>query len=189
MVVMPTIIEKSPTGQERWIDIPSKLYSQRIIMLTDIVDDFTGNSTIAQLLYLDSQNQDDITIIINSPGGSVLHGLGILDCMRNLKSKVNVVCYGHAASMGALLLSSGTGQRKASKNARIMLHPLSSGTEGTIHDMNIDHKESLYLQDKLNKIIAENTGQKLAKVKKDFQRDKWFSAEEALEYGLIDVIL
>jgi ATP-dependent Clp protease protease subunit len=189
MIVMPTIIEKSPTGQERWIDIPSKLFSQRIILLTDEVNDYSANIIISEMLYLDSQSTEDINLIINSSGGSVLHGLGILDCMNNLKSKVNTICYGHAASMGALLLSSGTGVRKASKESRIMLHPVSGGTGGTVYDMSIDHQETLYLQKRLNEILAKNTNQKVSKIKKDFQRDAWMSAEEAVKYGLIDEVL
>ena len=186
---MPTIIEKSPTGQERWIDIPSKLFSQRIVLLTDEVNDDSANIIIAQMLYLDSQSSEDINFIINSPGGSVLQGLGIRDCINNLKSKVNTICYGCAASMGALLLSSGTGKRKASKDARIMLHPLSAGTGGSIHDMRIDHRESEFLQNRLNEILVQNTGQKMSKIKKDFQRDSWMSSEEAIAYGIIDEVL
>lgn len=189
MIVMPTIIEKSPTGQERWIDIPSKLFSQRIILLTDEVNEDSANIIIAEMLYLDSQSSDEINFIINSPGGSVLHGLGIRDCMNNLKSKVNTICYGHAASMGAFLLSSGTGKRKASKEARIMLHPVSGGTVGTVHDMNIDHKETLFLQKRLNEILVLNTGQKMTRIKKDFERDNWMSSEQAVSYGIIDEVL
>lgn len=189
MIVMPTIIEKSPNGHERWIDIPSKLYTQRIVMLVDEVSEDSSSVVIAQLLYLDSQSHEDINLIIKSPGGSIVDGLAIYDVIKNLKSKVNTVCYGMCASMGAFLLSSGTGKRKASVSSRIMLHSLSGGTRGKIEDMRIDHKESEYLQAYLNKILAKNCDKTIAKIKKDCNRDFWMSAEDAVEYGLIDEII
>lgn len=189
MIVMPTIVEKVGTT-EKYYDIPSRLFKDRIVMLVDEVNEDSATSIISQLLYLDTESREDITLLINSPGGSVIDGLAIYDTMNRIKSNVVTIATGQASSMGAFLLSSGTkGKRKATKSSRIMIHSLAGGTRGKIEDMRIDHNESEYLQKYLNDVLAENTGHKPAKIRRDCERDKFMSAQEALKYGLIDEVI
>lgn len=189
MIFMPTIVEKIGT-QEKYYDVPSRLFKDRIVMLVDEVSEDSATSVIAQLLYLDSENHEDIIFLIKSPGGNIVDGLAIYDTINRIKSDVVCIATGHASSMGAFLLSSGTkGKRKATRSTRIMLHSLSGGTRGKIEDMRVDHKESEYLQKYLNNVLAENTGQTVRKIKRDCERDNFMSAEEALKYGLIDEVI
>ena len=189
MITFPTIVEKIGT-QEKYYDVPSRLFKDRIIMMVDEVSEDMATSVITQLLYLDSENNEDITIIINSPGGSVIDGLAIYDTMNMVKSNVITVATGQASSMGAFLLSSGTkGKRKSTASARIMIHSLSGGARGKIEDLRVSHEESEYLQKYLNNILSVNTGQSIRKIRKDCERDRFMSAAEALKYGLIDEII
>ncbi len=188
--LVPTVIEKSPDG-ERAYDIYSRLLKDRIIFLGDEVNQQTANIVVAQLLYLAYEDpKKDIKLYINSPGGSVYDGMGIYDTIQHIKPDVQTIGIGLQASMGAFLLSSGTrGKRVALPNSRIMIHQPSSGTEGKITDQEITLKEHIYLKQRLNEILAKNTGQKLSKIEKDVDRDFWMSAEEAKAYGLIDDVL
>lgn len=189
MLIMPTIVERIGT-QEKYYDIPSRLFKDRIVMLVDEVNEDTSTSIISQLLYLDSESHDDITFLIKSPGGSVTDGLAIMDTMDRIKSNVITVATGDACSMGAFLLSCGAkGKRQATKSCRIMIHSLSGGARGNIHDTRITHKESEFLQEYLTDVLIKNTGQERDIIEKDLERDKWLSAEEALEYGLIDEVI
>lgn len=190
MIIMPTIVEVLPGGREKYLDIPSRLFKERIVMLVDEVNEDSSTSVITQLLYLDSENHEDIQLIIKSPGGSVTDGLAIMDTINRIKSDVVTISTGDACSMGAFLLGSGTkGKRKATKSCRIMLHSLSGGQSGNIHDTRISHKESEFLQEYLTNILVENTGQPREVIERDLERDKWMSAEEAVEYGLIDEVI
>jgi ATP-dependent Clp protease protease subunit len=187
---MPNIVEVMPGGREKHYDIISRLFKDRIIMLHGEVDEETSLSINAQLLYLDSESHEDIQLLIESPGGSVLAGLSIMDTMNRIKSNVVTIASGEACSMGAFLLACGTkGKRKATKSCRIMTHSLSHGTGGNINDTRISHKEAEYLQKYLADILIENTGNNREVVERDLERDKWMSAQEALEYGLIDEII
>ena len=176
--LVPTVIEQSGRG-ERAFDIYSRLLKERIIFLVGPVDDHTANLVVAQLLFLESENPDkDIYFYINSPGGSVTAGMSIYDTMKFIKPDVQTLCLGQAASMGAFLLSAGTkGKRFALPNSRIMIHqPLISG-------------ELLKLKEKLNKILADHTGKSIEEVERDTDRDNFMSAQEAMEYGLIDKVI
>lgn len=188
--LVPTVIEKSIDG-ERAYDIYSRLLKDRIIFLGDAVNQQTANIVVAQLLYLAYEDpKKDIKLYINSPGGSVYDGMGIYDTIQLIKPDVQTIGIGLQASMGAFLLSSGTkGKRYALPNSRIMIHQPSSGTQGKITDQEITLKEHVYLKQRLNEILAKNTGQKLAKIEKDVDRDFWMSAAEAKEYGLIDDVI
>jgi ATP-dependent Clp protease protease subunit len=187
---IPTIIEKGPGGTEFHYDLYSRLLKDRIVMLPTEVNEEIAASIVGQLLFLDSENNDDITMYVNSPGGSVYDGLSIIDTMNMIKSDVKVICSGMAASMGAMILCSGKkGMRYATKSARIMIHSVSSGSRGTYHDLKIDFKETEFLQNYLTDMIVENTGAGKKQVIADMERDKWMSAEEALKYGLIDEII
>ncbi len=188
--LVPTVIEKSHDG-ERAFDIYSRLLKDRIIFLGEEVNEHTANIVIAQLLYLAYEDpKKDIKLYINSPGGSVYDGLGIYDTIQFIAPDVQTIGIGLQASMGAFLLSSGTkGKRSALPNSRIMIHQPSSGTQGKITDQEISLREGLFLKQRLNEILAKNTGQKLSKVEKDSDRDFWMSAEEAKAYGLIDEIV
>lgn len=188
--LIPTVIEKSHDG-ERAYDIYSRLLNERIIFLGDQVNDQTANLVVAQLLYLAyADPKADISLYINSPGGSVYDGLAIYDTMNLIKPDVATYGIGLQASMGAFLLSSGAkGKRFTLPHAKVMIHQPSSGTRGKVTDMEIDLKESLEVKEMLAKILAKNTGQKLAKVKADMERDYWMSPDEALKYGLIDQIV
>lgn len=188
--LIPTVIEKSHDG-ERAYDIYSRLLKERIIFLGDEVNDQTANIVVAQLLHLAYEDpKADISLYINSPGGSVYDGMAIYDTMNFIAPDVATYGIGLQASMGAFLLSSGAkGKRFALPHAKVMIHQPSSGTRGKVTDMEIDLRESLGIKDLLAKILAKNTGQKLAKVKADMERDYWMTAEEAKKYGLVDQVL
>lgn len=188
--LVPTVIETSPLG-ERALDIYSRLLKERIIFLGEEVDHHTANLVVAQLLHLAYEDpKKDIFFYINSPGGSVSDGLAIYDTMNHIKPDVQTIGIGMQASMGAFLLSSGTkGKRFMLPSARAMLHQPSSGTEGVITDMEISLRESLRVKDLTTEILAKNTGQKLAKIKTDLERDFWMNAKQAVEYGLVDGII
>ncbi len=187
--LVPTVIEKSYDG-ERAYDIYSRLLKDRIVFLGDEVNPATANLVVAQLLFLDQQNHDDINFYINSPGGSVYDGLAILDTMNLIKSDVATFGVGLQASMGAVLLASGTkGKRYMLPHARTMIHQVASGTKGKITDMEIDLKEGLELKNELIDILTSATGQDRDKVRNDMERDYWMTAKEAKAYGLIDHIV
>jgi ATP-dependent Clp protease protease subunit len=188
--LVPTVIEKSYDG-ERAYDIYSRLLKERIIFLNEDVNEHTASIIVAQLLHLAYEDpKKDIKLYINSPGGSVYDGLAIYDTIQYIKPDVQTIGIGLQASMGAFLLSSGTkGKRFALPNSRIMIHQPSSGTQGKITDQEITLKEGIYLKQRLNEILAKNTGQKLAKIEKDADRDFWMSAKEAKEYGLVDDVI
>ena len=186
----PYVIERTSRG-ERSYDIFSRLLMDRIVFLGSSINDQVANIIVAQLLFLDADDPDrEIYLYINSPGGSVYAGLAIYDTMNHLRAPVSTYCVGMAASMGALLLASGRkGTRNALPNSRIMLHQPSSGYQGTAADIEIAAKEILGTRERLNRILAERTGQKLKKINADVDRDRWMSAEEAVEYGLVDQVL
>ncbi|MBF1038923.1 MAG: ATP-dependent Clp protease proteolytic subunit [Candidatus Nanosynbacter sp.] len=188
--LIPTVIEKSVDG-ERAFDIYSRLLNERIIFLGEDVNEHTANSVVAQLLHLAYVDpQADISLYINSPGGSVYDGMAIYDTMNFIKPDVATYGIGLQASMGAFLLSSGAkGKRFCLPHAKVMIHQPSSGTHGKVTDMEIDMKETLEVKEMLAKIMAKNTGQKLAKVKSDMERDYWMTPDEAVKYGLIDKVL
>ena len=189
MGLVPMVVEQSGRG-ERAYDIFSRLLKDRIIFITDQIEDNMANLIIAQLLFLESEDPEkDIYLYINSPGGVVTAGLAIYDTMQYLKAPVNTVCIGQAASMGAVLLAAGAkGKRYALPNARIMIHQGSGGFRGNTPDVMIQVKELETLVDKLTKILAHHTGQTADQVKKDSDRDRFMSAEEAKTYGLIDEV-
>ena len=190
--LVPTVIEQSGRG-ERAFDISSRLLKERIIFLVGPVDDHTANLVVAQLLFLESENPDkDIYFYINSPGGSVTAGMSIYDTMKFIKPDVQTLCLGQAASMGAFLLSAGTkGKRFALPNSRIMIHQplISGGLGGQASDIEIHARELLKLKEKLNKILADHTGKSIEEVERDTDRDNFMSAQEAMEYGLIDKVI
>lgn len=188
--LVPTVIEETNRG-ERAFDIYSRLLKERIVFLGEEVNHYTANIIVAQLLHLAYENPDeDIKFYINSPGGSVYDGLAIYDTMQYIKPDVQTIGIGLQASMGAFLLSSGAkGKRFILPNSRVMIHQPSSGTRGKITDQEIDLRESIFLKNQLNRILAKNTGQKLAKIEKDVDRDYWMGAQEAIEYGLVDRII
>jgi ATP-dependent Clp protease protease subunit len=188
--LVPTVIEKTSEG-ERAFDIYSRLLNERIIFLGEDVNEHTANIVVAQLLHLAYDDpKADIKLYINSPGGSVYDGLAIYDTMQYITPDVQTIGIGLQASMGAFLLSSGAkGKRFALPNSRIMIHQPSSGTQGKVSDQEITLRESIYLKQRLNEILAKNTGQKLAKIEKDADRDFWMSAEEAVAYGLVDEMI
>ncbi len=190
MNLIPTVIEKSPQG-ERAYDIYSRLLKERIIFLGGPVNDQVANSIIAQLLFLASQNsKKDIQLYINSPGGSVTAGMAIYDTMQYIEPDVSTVCVGIAASMGAVLLTSGAdGKRYALPNSEVMLHQVMGGVEGEAAKIEITANHILKIREKLNKIISEHTGQPLKKIQKDTDRDFYMSAEEAQKYGVIDEVI
>ncbi|MEA3399231.1 MAG: ATP-dependent Clp protease proteolytic subunit [Patescibacteria group bacterium] len=189
-MLIPTVIEKSQFG-ERAYDIYSRLLNERIIFLGGPIDDNVANVVIAQLLYLDHTDpKKDISLYINSPGGSVTAGLAIVDTMNFIKSNVSTICVGIAASMGALILSAGEkGKRFALPNSEVMIHQVMGGTEGQASDIAISAKHILRTKDTLNKMLAKNTSQKLSVVEKDSDRDYWMTAEESKKYGIIDSII
>ncbi len=190
-VLIPTVLEKSQFG-ERAYDIYSRLLKERIIFIGTPIDDQVANLIMAQLLHLESENTElDIKVYINSPGGSVSAGLAIYDTMQYIRSDVQTICMGMAASMGAVLLAGGaTGKRYTLPNSRIMIHQvLASGLSGQATDIEIHAKEILKMKDSLNRILAKHTGQDLQKVEKDTDRDYFLSADEAKKYGLVDEII
>jgi ATP-dependent Clp protease protease subunit len=188
--LVPTVIEKTQDG-ERAFDIYSRLLNERIIFLGEEVNEHTANIVVAQLLHLAyADSKKDIKLYINSPGGTVYDGLAIYDTIQYIKPDVMTIGIGLQASMGSFLLSSGTkGKRVALPNSRIMIHQPSSGTQGKVTDQEITLRESVYLKNRLNEILAKNTGQKVAKIEKDMERDFWMSAEEAMKYGIIDEVI
>ena len=187
---VPTVIEASSRG-ERSFDIFSRLLRERIVFLGSEIDDELANSIVAQLLLLDSENcEKDIMLYINSPGGVITAGMAIYDTMKLIKSPVSTICLGDAASMGAFLLSGGTkGKRMALPNSRIMIHQPLGGAQGQATDIEIEAKEILRMRQQLNELLALHTGQSIEKIKKDTERDNFMTAQEALEYGLIDKII
>jgi ATP-dependent Clp protease protease subunit len=188
--LIPTVVEQTARG-ERAYDIYSRLLRERIIFLVGPVDDHTANLIVAQLLFLESENPDkDVALYINSPGGSVYAGMAIYDTMQFIQPQVSTLCTGMAASMGAFLLAAGApGKRFALPNARIMIHQPSGGSQGTAADIEIQAREVLHLRERLNRILAERTGQPLERIHRDCDRDNYMSAEQARDYGLIDQVL
>jgi ATP-dependent Clp protease, protease subunit len=188
--LVPTVIEQSGRG-ERAYDIYSRLLRERIVFLVGPVNEQSASLIVAQLLFLESENPDkDISFYINSPGGSVYDGLAIYDTMQFIKPDVSTLCTGFAASMGTFLLAAGQrGKRFALPNARIMIHQPSGGGQGTAADVEIQAKEVLYLRERLNAVLAERTGQSVAQIEKDTDRDNFMSAAAAKTYGLIDDVL
>ncbi|MBB6445084.1 ATP-dependent Clp endopeptidase proteolytic subunit ClpP [Bacillus benzoevorans] len=190
MNLIPTVIEQTNRG-ERAYDIYSRLLKDRIIMLGSAIDDNVANSIVAQLLFLEAENPEkDISIYINSPGGSITAGMAIYDTMQFIKPDVQTICIGMAASMGAFLLTAGTiGKRYALPNAEVMIHQPLGGAQGQATEIEIAAKRILFLRDKLNGILAERSGQPLDVIAKDTDRDNFMTAEQAKEYGLIDHII
>ena len=188
-MLIPTIIEKSSNGEKAY-DIYSRLLKDRIIILTGEIDDNTANIVVAQLLYLDSINNNDISLYINSPGGSITAGMAIYDTMNFIKSDVSTICLGMAASMGAFLFSSGTkGKRYCLPNSEVMIHQPLGGASGQATEIKIAAEHILKIKEKLNKILASNTNKDIKTIEIDTERDNYLSSEEALQYGLIDQIL
>ncbi len=190
MALVPYVVEQTNRG-ERSYDIYSRLLNDRIVMLTDEVNDTTASIVVAQLLYLESVDPTkDIFLYINSPGGSVTAGFSIFDTIRYIKCDVSTICMGMAASMGAFLLSSGTkGKRIALPNSTIMIHQPLGGFQGQATDMEIHTRYMLDIKERLNRILSENTGKPLDIVKQDTERDNFMTAQQALEYGLIDKVI
>jgi ATP-dependent Clp protease protease subunit len=187
--LVPMVVEQSARG-ERAYDIFSRLLKERIIFLVGPVDDAVANLVVAQLLFLESENPDkDINLYINSPGGSVTAGMSIYDTMQFVRCDVSTMCVGQAASMGAFLLAAGTpGKRYALPNARVMIHQPSGGSRGVAADIAIQAREILLMRERLNRILAEHTGQSEQRIAEDTERDFWMTATEAAEYGLIDTV-
>lgn len=189
MGLIPVVIDKE-NNVERSYDIFSRLLKDRIIFISGEIDDNLANSVVAELLYLDSLEKKDIFLYINSPGGSITSGMAIYDTMNFIKSDISTICIGMAASMAAFLLSSGTkGKRIALPNSEVMIHQPLGGVEGQATDMKIRTDRIIETKLKLNKILSENTGKPLSKIKKDTERDYFMSSKKALEYGLIDKII
>ena len=189
-MLVPMVVEQTANG-ERAVDIYSRLLKERIIFLGMPIDDNMSSLIIAQLLFLESEDSDkDIYMYINSPGGVITSGFGILDTMNYIKPDVATMCMGQAASMAALLLSSGAkGKRSALKNSRVMIHQPLGGVRGQATDIEIHTKEILFLKDRINKILSERTGKTVSAINKDTNRDNFMSADDALKYGLIDQIV
>ena len=188
--LVPMVVEQTNRG-ERSYDIFSRLLNDRVIFLSDEVNDTTASLVVAQMLFLEAQDPDkDISFYINSPGGSVSAGMAIYDTMNFIKCNVSTICIGMAASMGAFLLSSGTkGKRFALPHSEIMIHQPLGGAKGQATDIEIQAKQILHIKETLNKILAENTGKPLEMIEKDTDRDNYMTSQEALDYGLIDKIL
>lgn len=190
MSLVPMVIEQTSRG-ERSYDIYSRLLNDRIVMLSEEVNDVTASLVVAQLIYLEGQDPDkDISFYINSPGGSVTAGMAIYDTMQYIKCDVSTICIGMAASMGAFLLSSGTkGKRLALPNAEIMIHQPSGGSQGQVTDIRIQADRLIRIKKSLNEILASNTGKPLEIIEQDTERDNFMSAQEACEYGLVDKVI
>lgn len=188
--LVPMVVEQSGRG-ERAYDIYSRLLKERVIFLVGPVNDQMANLIVAQMLFLESENPDkDISLYINSPGGSVSAGLAILDTMNFIKPDVSTLCTGLAASMGAFLLAAGAkGKRFSLPNSRVMIHQPSGGSQGMASDIEIQAKEILYLRERLARIMSDNTGQSIEQIHRDTDRDRFMSADESVEYGLIDKVL
>ena len=190
MALVPMVVDQTPHG-ERSFDIFSRLLNDRIIFLADEVNDTTASLVVAQLLYLEAQDPDkDIYLYINSPGGSITAGMAIYDTMNYIKCDVSTICVGMAASMGAFLLSSGAkGKRMALPNAEVMIHQPLGGMQGQASDIKIHADHILRIREKLNTLLAEQTGKPLETIQKDTERDNFMTAEQAMEYGLIDKVI
>jgi len=188
--LIPMVVEQTANG-ERAFDIYSRLLKERIIFLGTPIDDYVSSVIIAQLLFLEAEDpKQDIYMYINSPGGAITSGFGILDTMRYIKPDIVTICMGQAASMASVLLSAGAkGKRMALENSRVMIHQPLGGTSGQATDIEIYTKEILFMKEKLNQILSENTGQPIEAIEKDTNRDNFMSADRALEYGLIDEIV
>ena len=188
--LVPMVVEQTPRG-ERAYDIYSRLLKERVIFLTGPIEDIGANLVVAQLLFLEAENPDkDISLYLNSPGGSVTSGLSIYDTMQFIKPDVSTLCVGQAASMGAVLLAGGAkGKRHALPNSRVLIHQVMGGFQGQASDVEIHAQEILSIKEKLNNILATHTGQKIDKITKDSDRDNFMSPEEAVEYGLIDSVM
>ena len=188
--LVPMVVEQTARG-ERAYDIYSRLLKERVVFLVGPIDDYVANVVVAQFLFLESENPDkDISLYINSPGGSVTAGLAIYDTMQFLKPDISTMCIGQAASMGAFLLAAGAkGKRYALPNSRVMIHQPSGGTQGQASDIAIQAKEILYLRQRLNDALARNTGQPVEKIERDVERDYFMGAEDAKAYGLIDSVM
>jgi len=188
--LVPMVVEQTANG-ERAFDIYSRLLKERIIFLGTPIDDYVSSLIIAQLLFLEAEDSEkDIYMYINSPGGVVTSGFGILDTMNYIKPNISTICMGQAASMAAVLLACGTkGKRMILENARVMIHQPLGGVSGQASDIEIHTKEILYLRDKLNNILSKNTGQTIKTIEKDTNRDNFMSSEIALEYGIVDEII
>ena len=188
-MLIPNVIEKNFEG-ERVYDIYSRLLKDRIIMLSGEINDDMANIIVGQLLFLDSQNNEDISIYINSPGGSVTAGMAIYDTMNFIKSDVSTICIGMSASMAAFLLSSGTkGKRYALPNSEVMIHQPLGGARGQATEIKIVAEQILKTKAKINKILSKNTGQNIKKIEKDTERDYYLDANESLQYGIVDKII
>lgn len=190
MNLVPMVVEQTSRG-ERSYDIFSRLLKERIIFMIGQVEDQMANLIVAQLLFLEAENSEkDISLYINSPGGVVTAGMSIYDTMQFIKPDVSTICMGQAASMGSLILTAGAkGKRFSLPSSRIMIHQLSGGYQGQASDIDIHATEALKLKDRLNKVMSKHTGQTAEKIEKDTDRDNFFSAEEAVEYGLIDEVI
>lgn len=190
MNLVPMVVERTARG-ERSYDIFSRLLKERIIFMVGPVEEAMANLIVAQLLFLEAENSEkDISLYINSPGGVVTAGMSIYDTMQFIKPDVSTICMGQAASMGSLILTAGAkGKRFSLPSSRIMIHQLSGGFQGQASDIDIHAKEALKLKEKLNQVMASHTGQTVETIEKDTDRDNFFSAEEAVEYGLIDSVL
>ena len=190
MALIPYVIEQTGQG-ERTYDIYSRLLKDRILFISGEIDSHMADVVIAQLLFLNSEDKDkDISIYINSPGGSVTAGLAIFDTMRHINAPVSTICVGQAASMGAFLLSAGEkGKRFALPNSEIMIHQPLGGVSGQAEDIKIHAENILKIRSKLNKILAENTGQPISRIEKDTDRDNFMTAQEAAEYGIVDMVI
>ena len=188
--LVPMVIEQTSRG-ERSFDIYSRLLKERVIFIVGPIEDQMANLVVAQLLFLESENPDkDVHLYINSPGGSVTAGLSIYDTMRFIKPDVSTMCIGQAASMGAFLLSGGSkGKRYILPNARTMIHQPSGGAQGQATDIEIQAKEILFLRERLNSLMAEHTGQSMEVIERDTERDRFMSAEQSVEYGLVDEVI
>lgn len=189
MNLVPMVVDKEANG-ERSYDIYSRLLKNRIILLSGEIDDNLANSIVAQILYLDSLNHDDISLYINSPGGSVTAGMAIYDTMNFVKSDVSTICIGMAASMAAFLLSSGEKKKRyILPNAEVMIHQPLGGAQGQATEIKIAAEHILKTRDKLNKILSKNTDQKIAIIQQDTERDNFMDSKEALDYGIVDKII
>ncbi len=188
--LVPMVIEQTSRG-ERSFDIYSRLLKERVIFIVGPIEDQMANLVVAQLLFLESENPDkDIHLYINSPGGSVTAGLSIYDTMQFIKPEVSTMCVGQAASMGAFLLSGGAkGKRLILPNARTMIHQPSGGAQGQASDIEIHAKEILFLRERLNRMLSEHTGQPMDVIERDTERDRFMSAEQSVEYGLVDQVI
>ena len=188
--LVPMVVEQTPRG-ERAYDIYSRLLKERVIFLTGPVEDIGANLVVAQMLFLEAENPDkDISLYINSPGGSVTAGLSIYDTMQFIKPDVSTLCVGQAASMGAVLLTGGAkGKRHALPNSRVLIHQVMGGFQGQASDIEIHAQEILSIKEKLNTILSTHSGQKIEKISEDSDRDNFMSPEDAVEYGLIDSVM